>query len=310
MTDLSYVQKYFSDQAARWVAGAYGQSGQYPIGVHRVRVAVESVIERLKTTDCRLLDLGCGGGELCLQAAELGMAATGVDIAPGMIDEAGRKKADLPAGVRSRLTFVCADVLDSRLPAGAFDAVTALGLIEYLPDDAAFFAEAARLLVPGGVLAVSCRNRLFNMASFNDYTAREIETGFAASLISELITATRPDVPPELILDFIRSLHAVLPDLEKALEADRKTGPVDRGVSSFSQTRRQHTPETIDRAARAAGFTDPAFIGIHPHPLPPKFEKQLPRFYNHLARAYEVFEKHPISLIWSSTFIAVLRKPL
>ena len=46
--------------------------------------------------------------------------------------------------------------------------MTAMGLIEYLPDDDGLFAEAARLLRPGGRFAVSCRNRLYNLQSANE----------------------------------------------------------------------------------------------------------------------------------------------
>src|SRR5215475_3251538 len=74
----------------------------------------------------------------------------------------------------------------SGLPTGSADAVTAIGLVEYLAADAPFLLEAARLLRRGGVLVVSCRNRLFNATSGNDYTRAEIEAGGVHGLLAEL----------------------------------------------------------------------------------------------------------------------------
>jgi len=309
MADMNYVRNYFSDQAAQWVRSAYEQGGVYPVGAHRMRVALEALIGRLGTTDTQLLDLGCGGGELAIHAAQLGFNAVGVDLAEGMIDECNKKRQTLPFEIQNRLRFICADAVRNQLPAGAFQAVAAMGLIEYLPNDDAFFKEVARLLKSGGFLAVSCRNRLFNLASFNPYTQREIKDRAADALIAELIEHTREPIPHDSLRRFLQKLKDLLPQLEQALSTDHESGGVTKAVSAFGQTRRQHTPHELAQAARRHGLTGETFFGIHPHPLPPKFETHSPRFYNQFAAAYEVFEAHPISLIWSSAFIAVFQKP-
>ena len=50
--------------------------------------------------------------------------------------------------------------------------------------------------------------------------------------------------------------------------------------------------------------TDVPQLSTHPHPLPPALEPLAPEFYNRLASIYEAFETHPVSLIWSSSFVA------
>src|SRR6266849_3122558 len=84
-----YVKDYFDRNAAAWVEGAYAGGSKFPIGPERVRLAIEGVAPAMRD-GAVLVDLGCGGGQLCIHAARLGWSATGVDVAPGMIEEATR----------------------------------------------------------------------------------------------------------------------------------------------------------------------------------------------------------------------------
>lgn len=266
--------------------------------------------ERLGGAEGRLADLGCGGGDLCVEAARLGMNATGVDIAEGMIEQATRAANALEPKVGSHLQFVLGDVLASGLPEASFDAVTGLGLIEYLPEDGPLLREAYRLLRPGGVLVVSCRNRLFNLASLNEYTAREVEDGDAGALLGELERLGRDGLSMEALEEFARRLADLAPALRDALEEDRRVSAGAPGPRpSFGQDRRQHSPGDLAGSAREAGFTGSAFVGVHPHPFPPAAEPPAPRFYNHLARAFEALEREPLALTWSSAFLGVFTKP-
>jgi SAM-dependent methyltransferase len=273
-------------------------------------LAIESVAERLGGADGRLADLGCGGGDLCLEAARLGMETTGVDIAEGMIEQAARAAEGLEQEARARLRFLQGDVLASGLPEASFDAVTALGLIEYLPQDGPLLGEAHRLLRPGGVLVVSCRNRLFNMASLNQYTAREVREGDAVALLAELEGLGHDGLSTDALDDLAARLGDLAPALRGALEEDRLAGAGPPGSRpSFGQDRRQHSPGELAGSAREAGFTDAAFVGVHPHPLPPAAEPLAPRFYNQLARAFEALEREPLALTWSSAFLGVFTTP-
>jgi SAM-dependent methyltransferase len=66
----------------------------------------------------RVLDLGCGTGEHCLALAQQGINATGIDIAPVLIDYA--QKQVTKSGVSAE--FLCADMRTFR-PQVRFDAV-------------------------------------------------------------------------------------------------------------------------------------------------------------------------------------------
>ena len=182
--------------------------------------------------------------------------------------------------------------------------------VEYLAADEPFLAETARLLRGGGVLVVSCRNRLFNATSGNDYTREEIETGSATGLLEELATL-RPDraVVP-LLGEVVARLREALPGLERALAKDAASegARVARSSPVFGQRRRQHSPAGFAAAAAAAGFRHPRFFGVHPHVLSPALEAVAPRFYNRFAAALEPLESAPVSLAWSSAFLAVFTR--
>jgi ubiquinone/menaquinone biosynthesis C-methylase UbiE len=105
----------------------------------------------------RLLDVGCGPGTITAAAAARGAHAVGVDLAAGML-AVGRERhpgLDLREGDAEALPF--AD--------GTFDAVVGGFVLNHLPSVETAVAEAARVLAPGGRLAVAVwerpeRNRL------------------------------------------------------------------------------------------------------------------------------------------------------
>jgi SAM-dependent methyltransferase len=104
--------------------------------------------------DQRALDLGCGpGGPLTFLVREVGCRGTGVDRSDAALDLARARATAL--GVGDRLELLAVD-LDGRLPFadGSFGAAVSLDVLPHLADRAAFFAEVARVLAPGGRILV------------------------------------------------------------------------------------------------------------------------------------------------------------
>ena len=97
----------------------------------------------------RVLDLGCGQGFYLPLYARLGLTAVGVEP-----DAAPRAKAEIRASA-SGFTVIDARAEHVPLEAASFDAVVMSEVLEHLPDPAPALAEAARLLVPGGLLLVT-----------------------------------------------------------------------------------------------------------------------------------------------------------
>ena len=101
----------------------------------------------------RALDVGCGAGLLCEPLARLGAEVTGVDAAPANVEAAALHAQ------RSGLIIDYRHGELATLGLGEFHLVTSLEVIEHVADKAAFVAELARHLAPGGLMVLSTPNR-------------------------------------------------------------------------------------------------------------------------------------------------------
>jgi SAM-dependent methyltransferase len=95
----------------------------------------------------RVLDVGCGSGEMCALAVARGAEAAGLDAAEAMIEITRRRvpSGDLRVGPMESLPWE-----DDR-----FDVVTAINALQFAADFVGALAEAARVTRPGGMVAVS-----------------------------------------------------------------------------------------------------------------------------------------------------------
>lgn len=102
----------------------------------------------------RVLDVGCGfGGTLASINRRLrGMSLVGVNVEERQLERAARLVE--PAS-DNEISWVCADACDLPFEDRSFDAIMVVEAICHFRSRARFFAEARRLLVPGGVLVVS-----------------------------------------------------------------------------------------------------------------------------------------------------------
>ena len=88
--------------------------------------------------------------------------------------------------LQKRVIFEHSSITDNKQEDGKFDVCIAMGVIGYFKHDSELFNEVKRLLKPGGIFLVSCRNQLFNMQSISFRTASEINNNNAISLIDEI----------------------------------------------------------------------------------------------------------------------------
>jgi ubiquinone/menaquinone biosynthesis C-methylase UbiE len=128
-----WAERYEEDPISRWLARLQQQ-------------AVDALT--LHESD-RLLDVGCGTGAAVRHAAEVAERAEGVDLSEAMIARARTLAGDLP-----NVSFEVTDA--SRLPFedGRFTAVLCTTSFHHYAEPQAAVHEMARVLEPGGRIAI------------------------------------------------------------------------------------------------------------------------------------------------------------
>jgi len=111
-----------------------------------------------------VLDLGCGEGRHAFEAYRRGAKVVAVDWGVsevettkrwlGAIAEAG-EAGRAEDGSAARFEVVRGDLCALPVPDASVDRVIASEVLEHVPDDVAAFAEIARVLAPGGRMAVT-----------------------------------------------------------------------------------------------------------------------------------------------------------
>lgn len=124
-----------------------------------------------------ILDLGCGFGRHAFEAARRGADVVALDAGRDEVEgvaamfEAMLEAGELVEGTRHTVA-VQGDALHLPFPDGAFDRVICSEVLEHIPEDVAAMGELARVLRPGGTMAVTVPRfgpELINWALSDEY---------------------------------------------------------------------------------------------------------------------------------------------
>ena len=148
----------------------------------------QRVLDRVGASPGRtLLDLGCGTGQLCRMAADLGAQVTGIDPDRGEIEHAA---ALVPQGA-----FDIGDMLALPYPAAGFDGVVCVQSIMHVANPLTALREAARVAGPGAPVVVTVWGKE------QDCDIRELGRALSGLLPRPNARPSGATVPPPLSAD-------------------------------------------------------------------------------------------------------------
>ncbi|MDQ2834330.1 MAG: class I SAM-dependent methyltransferase [Acidobacteriota bacterium] len=140
------IQQIKDSMRASWMAGDFG------VVAKTISSSAEGFLSRLTIpADAHVLDVACGTGNIAIPLARRGVKVTGVDIAPNLLAQA-RERADAE---NLQATFDEGDAEQLPYPDHSFDIVVSMFGAMFAPRPALVASEFARVLKPGGLLAMA-----------------------------------------------------------------------------------------------------------------------------------------------------------
>jgi SAM-dependent methyltransferase len=133
-------------QSVMWGNGPYQRITETIADIH------EAVVERLQPgPGDDLLDLACGTGAVAELAAQRGARVVGVDLAPVLIETAKERASEQGLEIDYRV----GDAENLDFPDASFDKVSSTCGIMFTPDHEAVARQLARIVRPGGLIALA-----------------------------------------------------------------------------------------------------------------------------------------------------------
>ena len=108
----------------------------------------------------RLLEIGCGAGNLRLQASVHGSYPVALDLSMQALTFVRSRLEEATSGAESPIAYACTQAVGESLPftPGSFDCVLMSEVIEHLEAPEISICEAVRVLRPGGRLLITTPN--------------------------------------------------------------------------------------------------------------------------------------------------------
>jgi ubiquinone/menaquinone biosynthesis C-methylase UbiE len=175
---LAETRAYYDAFARRYEAS---RDGRDPGGYHDLVDELEvGFVERFgRGRD--VLEVGCGTGLLLRRIAGFARSARGVDLSPGMLEQARARGLDVIEGSATALPF----------PDGGFDVVCSFKVLAHVREIRLALAEMARVARPGGYVIAE----LYNPVSLRGLVKRLGPAGAVAEGATEQDVYTRFDPP-------------------------------------------------------------------------------------------------------------------
>lgn len=177
----SKVKEYYESEAHDYNKEFYLNPGEYPT----LRFRHAHILKMVSTLELgpqhRVLDVGCGPGEMLVDLAKIGCEVHGMDIAQEMV-EIAQERLSSTRELLNPTHIAQGDIENLTYQNDFFDLIICSGIVEYLKDDTKWLAEITRTLKPNGHLIINVTNKY----SIRRWTVAPIEAlksiGFVFSI--------------------------------------------------------------------------------------------------------------------------------
>ncbi len=237
------------------------------------------IIKYLRITPgMRVLDIGCGRGEMVLYAAKRGAKAIGIDYATEAIKLAKLVLMKQKKEIAKNMQFLIMDAKKLKFSSNSFDLIIMTDVVEHLyPEELDnVFNECKRVLKPGGKMVIhTAPNRLFNDIGYRYYSY--IVGRMVVSLWNVILKKTYAHIarPEVLRTDSHHIMHINEPSYFSLKRLFKKHNFEGRIVSSNITAKK---PEI--------SFKD--------------------TFFNAVVYFHPISKNFPLNVLWGSDFVSVI----
>lgn len=121
------------------------------------RSAFARLLDEAIAPEARILEVGCGTGQMSLFLARSGRLVVGADLTRASLRLGAQAAERFGIG---NILFVETDLSRPGLRTGIFDVVYCSGVLHHTPDSREAFRQVAQLVRPGGMIVIGLYNRL------------------------------------------------------------------------------------------------------------------------------------------------------
>ncbi len=132
----------YYDEFSRWYEKERGR------GYHALIDDLEVSVTEPLARGARVLEVGCGTGLILERIARVAERAEGIDLSPGMLEQARQRGLSVREGSATELPF----------PDASFDLVYSYKVLAHVPDIEKALTEMARVTRPGGTILAEFYN--------------------------------------------------------------------------------------------------------------------------------------------------------
>ncbi|HVN95533.1 MAG TPA: class I SAM-dependent methyltransferase [Syntrophorhabdaceae bacterium] len=268
MNDKPEQKNIWSTWSEDYFKTLYKDVTEYPALVLRHKY----ILDLFDLDGKKILDIGCGPGEMVKDLLSRGCQVFGMDIAEGMLKVA-RNNLEKWSG-NGAFGFGCGDIEHLSFKDKTFDGVVCAGVIEYLKEDSKSLGELNRILRKDGELILTVRNAACGARVFDSLTNIPKSSNLGRSLIKPIKRLTSRDGKKEM--------DPYIPY-------------------------RKHTPWKLDKKLATFGFVKQGFHYFHFYPFFVPFDKVFPKTFISLGLRMERFSQKRLGIL-ASGYIVKARK--